>query len=837
MRTVMNQYVHCFAFWLIAFSMSHGSNLKSEEDILTFERASFELEMHGNVENALNHLFKLSRDQSSIMHPSANILLGKYYLNTSDTSKSISHFLTAYTNPAIQPKQRNWLGSLLKKIGISSMPFILPNIETPSPLKKIIQSQNSIYMLSKSNELFQLINDEFQPLYIGIPQTDTLITLADTLVVHLNNQRNVVTIQQLLPSKKTSIFRTETPVRWIEHAPNNHIYINTQDQVFLLNKSKQVWSRQKEVGETCTFVTFINYNNAIAEMCPDNNLILRSLLNGKIIHQHSLHSPPLFFHQTNDGLITVFKNSIQKISIDDKLIPSWNISTTSNSLGYIKNNYFYHLNSTGTLSKINTLSGETVWSQNTPNIAITDLSNKIGGYTATGALYAYDFSGKKMWHYNYGSPFTLPPVTYGSRILIGTDKEILQLNNNYYGTLPTKQDRQFEKLSQASTTNIKKSIKTLNQILKREPGNSKAHQMKASLCLDKSNVLSDCISLVHTAAIHTLPSEEKQNSLLKNYALLIEADWVKHIHSEQNISPTFLLDSTHLYQIDNRGIFSYGIKSLSEEYRISIIGSEKNSAAIMDSSHIYSVKDSLLLQIELNTSSQLSNTLKTPGAITKINEYDDVLIALSSNNSMHLIQKDPFSINWSIHFPIEKVFLPNTISKENIAVITENGFIHNLNRNTGALLNNFSVSSSPIIDVTSDSNTLFIANSGGKLIAKKQLSMNTLWTTDFSDPIVSLYNAPQHLFVKNSKGYITCILKTNGQELWNVSPVNPQFLFARGPSLYVAAGKSLYSYSIETGKLIDSKTYPDVLSDYILQNNNLILMTEHRFTYGITLKE
>ncbi|MGL1886179.1 MAG: PQQ-binding-like beta-propeller repeat protein [Reichenbachiella sp.] len=832
----MNQYIHCFAFWLIAFGMSHGSTIKSEEDILTFERASFELEMHGNIDNALSHLFKLSRDQSSIMHPSANILLGKYYLNTSDTSKSISHFLTAYTNPAIQPKQRNWLGTLLKNIGISSMPFILPAIENPSPLKHLIQSQNTLYMLSQSNELFQFIDNEFQPLYIAIPHSDTLITLSDTLIVHLNSQRNVVTIQQLLPSKKTSIFRTETPVRWIERTPNNHIYINTQDQIFLLNKNKQMWNRPKEIGETCSFVTFINYNNAIAEMCPDNNLILRSLLNGKIIHQHSLHASPLFFHQTNDGLITVFKNSIQKISIDDKLLPSWNISTTSNSSGYIKDNYFYHLNSTGTLSKINTLSGETVWSQNTPNVAITDLANKIGGYTATGALYAYDFSGKKMWHYNYGSPFTLAPITYGSRILIGTDKEIIQLNNNYYGTLPTKQDRQFEKLSQAPAINIKKSIKTLNQILKREPGNSKAHQLKASLCLNKSGILSDCLSLVHTAAIHTLPSEEKQNSLLKNYAQLIGADWVKHIHTEQNISPTFLLDSAHLYQIDNRGIFSYGNKKLSEEYRISIIGSEKNSAAVMDSSHIYSTKDSLLLQIELNTSSQLSNTLKVPGIITTINEYTDVLIVLSSNNSMHLIQKDPFSINWSINFPIEKVFLPNTISKENIAVITENGFIHNLNRNTGALLNNFSISSSPIVDVSSDSSTLFIANNSRQLIAKKQLSMNTIWTTDFNDPIVSIYNAPQHIFAENSKGYITCILKANGQELWNVSPVKPLFLFTRGASLYVAAGKSLYSYSIETGKLIDSKTYPDVLSDYILQNNILILITKHRFIYGITLK-
>ncbi len=837
MRITIHQYVYYFVFGLIAFSMSHGSSIKSEEDILIFERASFELEMHGNIENALNHLFKLSRDQSSIMHPSANILLGKYYLNTSDTSKSISHFLTAYTNPAIRPKQRNWLGTLLKSIGISSMPFILSNIDTPSPLKKIIQSEKFLYMLSRSNELFQFIDHEFQPLSIGIPRTDSLITLTDTLVVHVNNPKNVITIQQLLPSKKTFIFRTETPVHWIERTPNNHMYVNTRDQVFLLNKNKQMWSRQKEIGETCTFVTFINYNNAIAEMCPDNNLILRSLLNGKIIHQHSLHSSPLFFHQTNDGIILVFKKSIQKISIDDKLIPSWSISTPSNNSGFIKGNYYYHLNNTGALSKINTLSGETIWSQNTPNIAITDLSNKIGGYTATGALYAYDFSGKKMWHYNYGSPFASPPITYGSRILIGTDKEILQLNNNYYGTLPTKQDRQFEKLSQASTTNIKKSIKTLNQILKREPGNSKAHQMKASLCLDKSNVLSDCLSLVHIAAIHTLPSEEKQNSLLKNYALLIGADWVKHIHSEQNISPTFLLDSTHLYQIDNRGIFSYGLKNLSEEYRISIIGSERNSAAAMDSSHIYSIKDSLLLQIELNTSSQLSNTLKVSGTITKLNEYDDVLIALSSNNSMHLIQKDPFSTNWSINFPKEKVFLPNTISKETIAVITENGFIHNLNRNTGALLNNFSVSSSPIIDVTSDSSTLYIANRNRKLVAKKQLTMSTLWTTDFNDPIVSLYNAPQHIFVKNSKGYITCILKSNGQELWNVSPVNPQFLFAHGSSLYVAAGKSLYRYSIETSKLIDSKTYPDILSDYILQNNTLILMTKHRFTYGFTLKK
>ncbi|MGL1934788.1 MAG: PQQ-like beta-propeller repeat protein [Fibrobacterales bacterium] len=825
--------VHRVAIWffiLTLWGVSSANNMY-HRDIITYQRASFSLEMHQNTEQALQILDSLSTQPSSPVFLNAHTLLGKYALTKQDTSEALTHFFTVYNTPLLPASQRTWVGTLLTSLNSAPVTFIHPSIKTGMTPDRVFKTNESIIVVSKQNELFGLDNNELTPLYVGIPRNDTILFITDTIIVHLNLSRNVITIQQMFPIKATYIYRADAPILWAEYTPDHTIYIHAQDKISLLRTDKKVWSAEKETPDICSFSGFIPYINGIAELCSDNTLIIRSLLDGTIKSRFTLPAQPKSFFPLRDGLLTVYENSLQKLIINESVSSDWNLSLTRTGSGFMYQDYFIHLSPDGTLSKINTLTGEASWSKQTSATALSNLDNKIGLYNRQGDLMGYDFDGTQSWKYQLGSPFSAPPLTNDSTIVCTTPTRLIVLNNLYFGNLPTQQERALTRIKATQQSDINQTLLMLNQVLQKEPGNNLAHELKAHLCIDNSENPKDCTRLLHRAVIHATEPDSLYNQTLKSYARLIGASWVKRIQKNQDYAKDILLDSTHYYVVDAKGITAIDLKSNSHSWEFPLKLHTSKFTSLIDSSHLYMTPDSVMHQLSLTPGDQTNNSATLSGIVLQLKGYDDILLAYTKNRTLHMIQKHPFKVSWSLPFTTDKVFFPNTIHPETIAIVSQNGLIYNINRSTGLPLSNHPLSPVPIIDVISDTNNLYFANSRNQVIARKQLSLLPHWTVNYTKPIKSLMNSPHCVLVETDYGQISCLNKTNGVLSWNKALNNSPFLFVNNDEFISAEGTQLNTYSLKTGKLRTSQSFPDTLKSYKIFENHIMITTEEGLLY------
>ncbi|MGL1901697.1 MAG: hypothetical protein OCC49_06145 [Fibrobacterales bacterium] len=821
------------AIWLCILTLSGVSSAKNvyHQDIITYQRASFNLEMHQNIEQALITLDSLSTQPASPVFLDVHTLLGRYALTRQDTTEALNHFFTVYNAPLLPASKRTWVGTLLTSLNSAPVTFIHPSIKTGMTPDRVIKTKESLIVVSKQNELFALNNDELTPLYVGIPRNDSILFITDTIIVHLNLSRNVITIQQMLPIKATYIYRADAPILWAEYTPDHTIYIHAQDKVSLLRTDTKVWSTDKETPDKCTFSSFIPYINGIAELCSDNTLIIRSLLDGSIKSRFTLPAQPNKFFPLRDGILAIYESSLQKLIINESVSADWTVTYPRTGSGFIYHDYFIHLSLDGTLSKINTLTGETSWSRQTSATSLSNLDNKIGLYNTQGDLMSYDFDGTQHWVYQLGSSFSAPPLTNDSSIVCTTPTQLIILNNLYFGNLPTQQERTLSRIQDTQQSDINQTLVMLNQVLQKEPGNNLAHELKAHLCINNKENTEDCAPLLHRAVIHATEPDSLYKQTLRSYADLIGASWVERIQNNRNYAADILLDNTHYYIVDSKGITAIDLRSNIHSWEFPLTLITPQLFSLIDSSHIYTTPDSVMYQLSLTPGEQTNNSATLPGLIHQLKGYDDILLAYTKNHTLHMIQKQPFKVSWSLPFTTDKVFFPNTIHPETIAIVSQNGLIYNINRSTGLPLSNHPLSPVPIIDVISDSNNLYFANSRNQVIARKQLSLLPHWTVNYSKSIKSLMNSTHCVIVETDYGQISCLNKTNGFLSWNKSLNNSQFLLVNNDEFISAEGKQLNTYSLKTGKIINSQSFPDTLKSYRLFEDHILITTEEGLLY------